>query len=129
MSGRGHQDFPASEIIWKNGSEPGIQYTRFNMDAEEPTSPSIIMSRFGPGAEVPAHTHDSNYFEYIIEGSQTVGKQIFQAGDVRLVKGGTGYGPIKVGPDGCFVLIVFQNGSLANTIPMPREKPPALTPA
>jgi anti-sigma factor ChrR (cupin superfamily) len=122
MSGRGHQDIAASDIVWRNGSDPGVTYARFRMDDANPNSPLMILSKFEPGAAVAAHTHASNYFEYIIEGEQTVGKVRFGVGDVRLVKGGTGYGPIKVGPQGCTVLIVFEDASRAVTELLPRSK-------
>jgi anti-sigma factor ChrR (cupin superfamily) len=122
MAGRGHRDIFAGDIEWRDGAEPGIRYARFRMDEGDPTSPSIILSKFEPGAQVPAHTHDSNYFEYILEGEQSVGKTVFGAGDVRIVTGGTGYGPITVGPQGCTVMILFQDGSQAMTIPMPRDR-------
>lgn len=122
MAGRGHRDIAAADIEWRDGSEPGISYARFRMDEKDATSPSIILSKFEPGVQVPAHTHDTNYFEYILSGEQSVGKTLFSAGDVRLVKAGTGYGPIKVGPDGCTVLILFQDGSQSMTVPMPRQK-------
>jgi hypothetical protein len=53
-----------------------------------------------------------------------VGKTTFHKGDVRLVKGGTGYGPIKVGTEGCTVLIVFEDGSRSMTEPLPRRQQP-----
>jgi anti-sigma factor ChrR (cupin superfamily) len=122
MPSRGHKDIPAAEIEWRDGTGEGIRYSRFLIDDANPSAPSIILSKFAPGATVPAHTHDSNYFEYIIEGSQTVGKTVFGAGDVRIVKGGTGYGPITVGAEGCTVLIVFEDGSRSNTELLPRKK-------
>jgi anti-sigma factor ChrR (cupin superfamily) len=122
MPSRGHTDIAASEIEWRDGQAPGIRYSRFCLDEANASAPSIILSKFEPGATVEAHTHDSNYFEYIIEGGQTVGKTHFGAGDVRIVKGGTGYGPITVGPDGCTVLIVFEDGSRSNTEFLPRQK-------
>jgi len=125
MTGRGHQDFFADDIVWADGLEDGVSYARFRLDDSDADAPVAILSRFDPGARVPAHTHDTNYFEYIIEGEQTVGKTRFCAGDVRLVRAGTGYGPIVVGPDGCKVLILFQNGSRAMTVPMPRKTQPA----
>src|SRR5579862_1184906 len=115
MTGRGHQNFSAADIVWRNGGDPSIKYARFLTDEANPTSPLIILSKFEPGSVVAPHTHASNYFEYIVEGEQTVGKVKFGAGDVRLVKGRTGYGPIKVGPQGCTVLIVFENASGAMT--------------
>lgn len=121
MAGRGHRDIAAADIEWREGTEPGIRYARFRMDEEDAASPGIILSDFAPGAEVPAHTHDTNYFEYILSGEQSVGKALFRAGDVRLVKAGTGYGPIRVGAEGCTVMIVFQDGSRSMTVPMPRR--------
>lgn len=123
MAGRGHRDISVSEIEWREGTEDGVRYARFRMDEDNPTSPSIILSTFAPGAEVPAHTHDSNYFEYILTGEQSVGKTLFRAGDIRIVKGGTGYGPIRVGADGCTVMIVFEDGSRSMSHAMPRTKP------
>jgi anti-sigma factor ChrR (cupin superfamily) len=117
-----HQDIAATEVEWRDGTDPAIRYARFRMDEANPSSPSIILSKFGPGATVAPHTHGTNYFEYIIEGEQTVGKTKFGPGDVRIVKGGTGYGPIKVGPNGCTVLIVFENGAGAATEYLPRRK-------
>lgn len=122
MAGRGHQDIFAKDIEWALGQDPGVTYSRFLLEAGSATSPMVILSRFEPGATVAAHTHDTNYFEYIIEGEQTVGKTTFGQGDVRLVTSGTGYGPIVVGPNGCTVLIVFQEAAKAVTVPMPREK-------
>jgi anti-sigma factor ChrR (cupin superfamily) len=121
MKSRGHRDIRASEIAWREGTDKGIVYAMFGMDEQDPTAPSIVLSKFEPGVTVAPHTHGTNYCEYVIEGEQTVGKTTFGAGDVRIVKGGAGYGPIKVGPNGCTVLIVFQDGSRAMTIPLPSK--------
>ncbi|TAK99461.1 MAG: hypothetical protein EPO08_16420 [Rhodospirillaceae bacterium] len=123
MSASRHKDIFASDIQWREGSGEGITYARFLTDDTKPSSPAIVLSKFEPGVVVDAHTHDTNYFEYIIAGEQTVGKVTFGIGDVRLVTGGTGYGPIKVGPQGCTVLIVFENGSGAAPVTLPRKKP------
>jgi len=111
MAGRGHRDIFAKDMEWGEGSSPGIQYARFMMDEDDASSPLVILSKFEPGETVEPHTHGANYMEYIIEGQQTVGKTVFGPGDVRIVKGGTGYGPIVVGPEGCFVMIVFQEAT------------------
>lgn len=123
MAGRGHRDIFAPDIEWRDGTEDGVRYARFRMDEENPSSPSIILSTFAPGATVPAHTHDCNYFEYILEGEQSVGKSLFRAGDVRIVRGGTGYGPIRVGAAGCKVMIVFEDGSRSLSETLPRKRP------
>jgi anti-sigma factor ChrR (cupin superfamily) len=121
MIGRGHQDIFAGDVAWMDGQEPGIAYARFRLTEDDPHSPTVILSKFEPGVRVPPHTHDTDYFEYIIDGVQTVGKTMFGKGDVRLVTSGTGYGPIVVGPEGCTVLIVFADGSRSVTVPMPRQ--------
>ncbi len=51
-----------------------------------------------------------------------MGKTVFRAGDMRFAKAGTGYGPIRIGAEGCTVLIVFQQASGANTIPLGRAR-------
>jgi len=122
MSGTGHRDILAADIEWRDGTGDGIRYARFPLDEANPHAPNVILTTFGPGAEVAPHTHDCNYFEYIIEGEQRVGKVTFGKGDVRLVKGGTGYGPIKVGPAGCTVLIVFEDGSRSMMEMLPRRR-------
>ena len=126
MTARGHTDILAAEIAWNPGSGDGIEYAGFRLDEGNPQSPRVILTRFAPGATVPAHTHDTNYFEYIIEGEQTVGKKRFGKGDVRLITSGTGYGPIVVGPEGCVVLIVFADGSRSMTEMLPRKKAAAM---
>jgi anti-sigma factor ChrR (cupin superfamily) len=122
MTGKGHRDIPAAQVEWRAGSGDGIRYARFPLDEANPHAPNVILTVFGPGVEVSPHTHACNYFEYIIEGEQTVGKVTFGKGDVRLVKGGTGYGPIKVGPEGCTVLIVFEDGSRSMMEMLPRKR-------
>ena len=122
MAARGHRDIFAKDMQWAQGSGLGVQYARFLMDEDDTTSPLIILTRFAPGEVVDPHTHGTNYFEYVIEGEQTVGKTRFGPGDVRFAKAGAGYGPISIGPEGCTVVIVFQDASGANTIPLGKAK-------
>lgn len=127
MAGRNHRDIFAGDIAWGEGSSPGIQYARYLMDEDDTSAPLIILSKFDPGETVEPHTHGSNYFEYVIAGEQTVGKTVFRPGDIRFAKAGAGYGPITIGAEGCTVLIVFQNATGANTVPMGRARPMAGT--
>lgn len=117
VAGRGHRDIFAADMQWQKGSGEGIEYVRYLMDEADASSPLVILSRFEPGEVVEPHTHAANYFEYVIEGEQTVGKTLFRKGDIRIVKGGTGYGPITIGPEGCLVLIVFQEANGAMMVP------------
>lgn len=122
MAGRGHRDIFAADIEWAKGTSEGIDYARFLMDEDDTSSPLIILTKFQPGEVVEPHTHGTNYFEYVIDGEQTVGKVKFGPGDIRFAKAGTGYGPITIGPEGCTVVIVFQNATGAMTIPMGRAR-------
>ena len=122
MAGRGHRDIFAADIEWGKGTSEGIDYARFLMDEDDNSSPLIVLSKFQPGEVVEPHTHGTNYFEYVIEGEQTVGKVKFGPGDIRFAKAGTGYGPIKIGPEGCSVVIVFQEATGAMTLPVGKAK-------
>lgn len=122
MSSRNHRDVFAADIEWGEGSSPGIRYARFLMDEGDSSSPLMILSNFEPGETVPPHTHPANYMEYVLEGEQTVGKVTFRKGDIRIVRGGTGYGPITIGPEGCKVLILFQHASGAMMEPMGKTR-------
>ena len=124
--------FGKSAVANRQGNRIGIQRNRFAQGSQGKQGRREVWlganARFSnfSGFELcnpaPAHTHDTTYFEYIIEGQQTVGKKRFGTGDVRLVHGGTGYGPIAVGSEGCTVLIVFADGSRAITELLPRNK-------
>ncbi len=129
MAGRGHRDIFAKDIEWSRGSGGGIQYARFLMDEDDTTSPLVILTKFEAGEVVAPHTHGTNYFEYVIAGEQTVGKTTFGPGDVRFAKAGTGYGPITIGPEGCTVVIVFQNATGANMVPLGKAKAKAMAEA
>lgn len=117
LSNNRHIDIFASDIDWQKGSDEGIKYARFFLDDGNASSPLIILSEFEPGVHVDPHTHDANYLEYVLEGEQTVGKVTFRKGDIRIVQKETGYGPIEIGPEGCKVLIVFEQASGAASRP------------
>jgi len=119
---RGHLDIFASEVDW--GQLPdGTRYAKFQTTPEDPSAPIMILSIFPPGLRIEPHSHPSNYMEYILSGGQTVGKKTYGAGDVRIVKGGTGYGPIVVSDAGCTAMIVFENASGTRMDTHPRVKP------
>ena len=119
---KGHQNYFFDQFVWQQGSSEGTEYARFAMDSEDAAAPIMVMSRFQPGTRVAPHAHGSNYMEYIVEGEQSIGRNQFKAGDVRVVKAGTGYGPITVGQNGCTVLVFFQDGSRAQMETMPRKQ-------
>lgn len=76
----------------------------------DPTAPVVLRMELPPGASVGVHSHDTDYVEIILEGSQLVTRRLHKAGDVRIVKAGTSYGPLVAGPDGATVLVIFRDG-------------------
>jgi hypothetical protein len=78
-------------------------------DDDNPTRPLVAAVHYPPGAVVPPHYHDTDYCSFIIEGEIEVSRRVHRGGDVRVVKKGTAYGPLKAGPDGCKVIEVFAD--------------------
>ena len=120
MAGRGHRDIFAEDMTWVPGESDGISFAQFLMDESDARSPLVAIAKFPPGEVVYPHTHATNYFEYVLEGEQVVGKTLFKAGDIRFATANTGYGPITVGPDGCTVLVVLQDATLSQPIKLGR---------
>ena len=61
--------------------------------------------------KIPSAANSSRTFaatEVVLEGELTVGKIRLVKGDVRVMKGGVGYGPLTSGPEGCRVLTIFD---------------------
>ena len=88
----------------------GCTLSRVFMDLEHESGAAVTHISFPPECRVEAHTHDGDYFEVILEGSQCVGRTWHHPGDVRVVKAGTGYGPLVSGPEGCRVLVIYPDG-------------------
>jgi quercetin dioxygenase-like cupin family protein len=88
----------------------GVVNARLTVGSD-PESPSIWRTVFPPGCTVSPHTHDCDYAEIVLEGSQVVGRDLYEAGDIRVVKAGTVYGPLTAGPNGATVLVVMASSS------------------
>lgn len=69
-----------------------------------------VVVRYEPGSEVPVHHHPSDYCSVVLEGSIEITRQVHEPGSIRVVKAGTAYGPLRVGPKGCTVLDIFAAG-------------------
>src|SRR4051794_17030739 len=86
----------------------GIQASQFTIgDGTDSTEPLVLRSSFPPGITIDAHSHESDYAEIILQGSERVGRVWHHAGDIRIVKGGTHYGPLTAGPEGVTKLVIF----------------------
>lgn len=106
------------------GTRAWIVRNGFPDDAE---APLVVKSTFAPGARVEAHTHESDYMEIILEGSEQVTRQWRHAGDITVVKGGTVYGPLIAGPDGVTKLVIFRDHRYKMLVP--REMGAAMQPS
>lgn len=106
----------------------GIRTSHFVVgDEESKASPHVFISDWPPHAQADPHTHAQDYFEYVISGTQRVGKKWFKAGDIRIARSGTYYGPLVAGPEGCRVMVMFA-GSAWEPIPVTLEKAASLYP-
>ena len=87
----------------------GAKGNRFVIgDADDDSAPLVLRGIFPPGAVVSPHSHPCDYAEIILEGSQQVTRRWHHAGDIRIVKAGTVYGPLVAGPEGATVLVIFR---------------------
>ena len=77
---------------------------------ESEESPTVFKMWFPPGCTIESHTHDCDYSEIILEGSQMVGRKWLHPGDIRVGLANRGYGPLVAGPEGASVLVIFANG-------------------
>ena len=69
--------------------------------------------RYRPTPMIPTTRRSS------CEGSVQVTRRWYHEGDIRIVKGGTVYGPVIAGPEGATVLIIFRGGIPINRPPKP----------
>src|SRR5262245_27673784 len=95
-SSNDHRYFLAKDREWRDAPE-GVRYTAFTTDAADRTRPLNVLSEYPPNHRVEAHTHACDYTEIVLEGELTVGKIHLVKGDVRVMKGGVGYGPLTSG--------------------------------
>lgn len=89
----------------------GIETSLYRVgQPDAPESPTVFKVYYPPGCYVEAHTHECDYTEIILEGSQRVGAAWHQAGDIRIGLANRGYGPLVAGPEGATVLFFFADG-------------------
>lgn len=90
-------------------------------EQDDAGAPNVILTRFLPGRVSTPHYHRCDYLELVLEGSQTVGKHEYRAGDGRVVLANQAYGPLVTGPEGAWVLHVFATGDVEAVRPRPHE--------
>ena len=77
-------------------------------DDKDPRATRAFIVKWPPGCRVDVHTHASDYCEILLEGTQKIGDTWFSAGDVRVAKAGTLYGPLIAGDEGCTIIVIFN---------------------
>ena len=77
---------------------------------DEEASPTVFKMWFPPNCTIEPHTHDCDYSEIILAGSQKVGNKWLHPGDIRVGLANRGYGPLVAGPEGASILVIFANG-------------------
>ncbi|NIP15049.1 MAG: hypothetical protein GWM88_10160 [Pseudomonadales bacterium] len=89
----------------------GIETTMFRIGMpHDAASPTVFKVYYPPGCKVEAHTHECDYSEIILEGSQKVGNEWLRPGDIRVGMANRGYGPLVAGEEGATVLVIFADG-------------------
>lgn len=89
----------------------GIETTMFKIGMpDDPASPTVFKVYYPPGCKVEAHTHECDYSEIVLEGSQKVGNEWLYPGDIRVGMANRGYGPLVAGDEGATVLVIFADG-------------------
>lgn len=79
-------------------------------DRDKGDSVLVAVVDYAPHAEVPAHSHLVDYISVVVRGSIEVTKRQEGVGSIRIVRAGTGYGPLKAGPEGCTAVDIFALG-------------------
>jgi hypothetical protein len=80
-------------------------------DEHDEGAPQVYWAKDPPDITWDAQSHGADFVMFYLEGSQKVGDTWYGAGDVRVVKAGTVYGPITAGPEGSTVLLVFASAN------------------
>ena len=110
LSRKGHSAFNWDDLD-KLTLPSGVETSMYRVGLpESEASPTVFKVYYPPECFVEAHTHECDYTEIILEGSQKVGATWHHAGDVRIGLANRGYGPIVAGPEGTTVLFMFADG-------------------
>jgi len=110
LNRKGHLAFSWDELD-KVELPTGIETQMYRVgDPDDASSPTVFKVYYPPDCYVEAHTHECDYTEIVVEGSQRVGATWHYAGDIRIGLANRGYGPLVAGPDGATVLFMFKDG-------------------
>jgi hypothetical protein len=89
---------------------PGFKRTHVILGRDEDHDAArVYWAKDPPGVVWDPQSHNCDMVISYLQGSQKVGDKWYNAGDARIVKAGTVYGPIEAGPEGSTVVIIFSN--------------------
>ena len=110
LSRKGHLAFNWDELD-EIELPSGIRTRMYRIgDPTDDDAPTVFKVYYPPDCYVEAHTHECDYTEIIVEGTQRVGATWHKAGDVRIGLANRGYGPLVAGPEGATILFIFKDG-------------------
>lgn len=110
LTRKGHMAFCWNDLdILKLSNGIETRLYRVGMP-DEASSPTVFKVYYPPGCYIEAHTHECDYTEILLEGSQRVGTTWHHTGDIRIGLANRGYGPLVTGPEGAAVLFFFADG-------------------
>jgi len=93
-------------------SRPGFKRLRMILgDPDDPRAPQAIWAQDPPGVLWDRQLCPTDFVIVYLEGGQTVEGTWYGAGEARLQRAGTVYGPIEAGPEGSTVLLVFADAN------------------
>lgn len=105
----------AEHLVYQPWTEGGVNLPNGQIatklvigDEKDPRATHAFIVKWPPHCRVDVHTHDSDYCEVIMEGTQKIGDVWYAAGDVRVAKAGTLYGPLIAGEEGCTIIVIFN---------------------
>jgi len=91
-------------------TRPGFKRVRMVLgDPDDPAAPQAIWAQDPPGVVWDRQACPTDFVIVYLQGGQTIDGKWYGAGEARLQKGGTVYGPIEAGPEGSTVLLVFKD--------------------
>lgn len=86
----------------------GHGHTRFLMRAAERGATSIMIRYWGPGTDLPVHSHPFNEMFYVLEGEIEMGDTVYKTGSCIFIPKDVPYGPTRA-PKGGTVLRYVEN--------------------
>jgi mannose-6-phosphate isomerase-like protein (cupin superfamily) len=105
---RGQRHLSLQEPGWTAGPGGQGRFTVLPLGDDE-HGPLVAIVEYAPGVRLGVHHHDSDYCSIVVAGEVEITRRMEQVGSIRLVRAGTAYGPLVVGPEGCTVVEIFED--------------------